>query len=70
MAGAPPELAKVEFSGAAEFILNSIEDFVAIFSDPVYARDIAPDDYKFIKRDESMMLVGEEKVFWRDGKVV
>lgn len=68
--GAPQEAAKAEFNGVAEFMLNSIDDFVAISNDPVYLEKVAPDDDKFIKRAECMMLVGHEKVFFKDGKMV
>jgi hypothetical protein len=45
-----------------------LEDFVAIFADPVYGSVVVPDEESFMKRGESMMFVGEEEVKWENGK--
>ncbi|KAH7396994.1 EthD domain-containing protein [Phaeosphaeria sp. MPI-PUGE-AT-0046c] len=50
-----------EFDGAAEFWVNELEDFTAIFVDEVYVRDVVPDEERFMKRDETWMFVGREE---------
>ncbi|KPI34675.1 uncharacterized protein AB675_56 [Cyphellophora attinorum] len=57
-----------EFSGAAEFWVEKLEDFGAIFTDPVYLKDVIPDEESFLKRSESVMFVGEEQVKFVAGR--
>jgi hypothetical protein len=51
-----------EFNGAAEFWVEKLKDFGTIFADPVYLKDVVPDEESFLKRGESVILVGEEQV--------
>lgn len=57
-----------EFDGAAEFWVVSLEDFAAIFADPIYGSVVVPDEESFLKRGESMVFIGEEETKWVDGK--
>ncbi|KAK7179675.1 hypothetical protein DPSP01_011577 [Paraphaeosphaeria sporulosa] len=57
-----------EFDGAAEFLVESLEDFGTIFADPIYESVVVPDEESFLKRGESMVFVGEEEMKWVDGK--
>ncbi|PSN68072.1 hypothetical protein BS50DRAFT_633704 [Corynespora cassiicola Philippines] len=57
-----------EFDGAAEFWVESLDDFGAIFSDPVYLEKVVADENTFIERAMSMILVGEEEQKWIEGK--
>lgn len=47
--------------------MDSVEDFLAIFKDPIYLRDVVPDEKKFIARDKSVLLIGEEQVKYENG---
>lgn len=57
-----------EFNGGAEFWVESLEDFAAIFADPVYLKDVIPDEESFMKRGESWMFVGEEELKYTEGQ--
>lgn len=56
--GAHAPVLNSKFDGAAEFWVNELEDFGAIFADEVYMRDVVPDEESFMKRGESWMSVG------------
>ncbi|OAL06302.1 hypothetical protein IQ06DRAFT_362578 [Phaeosphaeriaceae sp. SRC1lsM3a] len=68
--GAHAPVLDSEFDGAAEFWVNELEDFAAIFADEVYLRDVVPDEESFMKRGESSIFVGKEEGKWVDGKKV
>jgi hypothetical protein len=44
--------------------VEKLEDFGAIFADPVYRSTVVPDEESFLKRAEAMVFVGEEQVKW------
>lgn len=54
----------VEFDGAAEFWVESIEDLFTVFSDPIYIEVVIPDEKTFIDRDNAILLIGHEEVKW------
>lgn len=60
--GAHAPVLEAEYSGAAEFWVETLEDFGAIFADPVCLSDVVPDEESFMKRGESAWFVGEEQV--------
>ena len=60
----------IEYNGAAEFWVDRLEDFGAIFQDPHYLEVVVPDEQKFIQREAGVILVGEDHVKWDGGKPV
>lgn len=55
-------LPQVDFDGYGEFVFESIEQLTALVSDEEYQKLIAPDEYKFTKRDEWQIMFTEVNV--------
>jgi hypothetical protein len=66
--GAGAATLESEFDGAAEFWVESLDDFGAIFADPVYLDKVMKDEETFLQRANSCLLVGEEKPKFVAGK--
>lgn len=50
------------WDGAAEFWAHSLEDIVAIFSDPDYLNIVVPDEERFFDKASAQTFVGYEEV--------
>ena len=58
----------VEYDGMAEFWVETLEDFAAIFQDEKYMSAVVPDEMSFLNRETSTLLIGHEEVKWENGK--
>lgn len=56
------------YDGAAEMWAHSYEDLMAVFTDDEYLRVVVPDEEKFLKRHEAVMMLGWEAPKWTEGK--
>lgn len=52
---------EVAFDGTAELWFDSVADKDAFFSDPLYLRDIHPDEEQFADMAETLFFVTEEE---------
>ncbi|KAM0351828.1 hypothetical protein ACHAPU_002341 [Fusarium lateritium] len=57
--GAPPVL---EFDGAAEFWVQNLETFQAMYTDPHYLNAIQPDEANFIDPKSMRLIVGVDYI--------
>ncbi|TFK39574.1 EthD domain-containing protein [Crucibulum laeve] len=51
-----------DFDGTSEFIVENIEDFLAILSDPEYLEKGVPDEEHFLDRNATQVLIGDYQV--------
>lgn len=56
--------------GHVEILLKDIEDLETAVQDPDYPARVGPDEAKFLDQKRSVVTVGWEEVYLRDGKVV
>ncbi|EXJ90089.1 hypothetical protein A1O3_03158 [Capronia epimyces CBS 606.96] len=59
-----------EFDGEVNIWGASLEDLMAMLQDPEYQRTVVPDGAVFIKTEDSRMMVGYDKDFIANGKVL
>ncbi|TVY91792.1 Dehydratase [Lachnellula willkommii] len=59
-----------EYDGEVNRWAASLEDIMAMYTDPEYQRLVLPDAEVFSKTKESKMMIGYDKDFVADGKVV
>ncbi|KAH6671368.1 EthD domain-containing protein [Halenospora varia] len=57
------------YDGHVEILLRSVEDLENALKDPLYAEVVGPDE-GFMDQSRSMVTVGWEEVYIRDGKIV
>jgi hypothetical protein len=43
---------------------------MAVFQDDEYLRIVVPDEEKFLKRHEAVMMLGRDETLWDNGKVI
>ncbi|TVY40592.1 hypothetical protein LSUB1_G003033 [Lachnellula subtilissima] len=58
------------YDGGVNIHAGSVEELVAVFQDEEYLRVVVPDEEKFLKRSEGIMMLGWEDVVWVDGKEI
>jgi hypothetical protein len=59
-----------QFDGAAEMYVEKLEDLATVFQNEEYLKVVVPDEEKFLKRDEAVMLIGQELPKWVEGKAL
>ena len=50
--------------------MRSVEDLEKAVQDPDYPANVGPDEAKFLDQKRSVVTVGWEEVYLKDGKVV
>jgi len=60
----------VEFDCEVNFWCASMEDLMAMFSDPEWKRTVVADGPAFHKVQEARLMIGHDKDFIADGKVL
>lgn len=58
-----------EYDGGVEIWARSLEELMAVFQDEEYLRVVVPDEEKFLKRNEAVMMIGRDEELFVDGKV-
>ena len=58
------------YDGAAEMWAKSYDDLMEVFSNEEYLKVVVPDEQKFLKREEAVMMLGWEVPRWMEGKEV
>ncbi|KAH9215403.1 EthD domain-containing protein [Leptodontidium sp. 2 PMI_412] len=59
-----------DYDGHVEFMLRSVEDLKKAVEDPEYPEKVLPDEQRFMDQSNSLVTVGWEEVYVKDGKVV
>jgi hypothetical protein len=59
-----------KFDGAAEMWVEKLEDLATVFQNEEYLKVVVPDEESFMKRDQAMVLVGQELPKWVEGKAL
>ena len=58
-----------EYDGGVEIWAKNLEELMAVFQDEEYMRVVVLDEEKFLKRHETMMMVGRDEEHVVDGKM-
>jgi hypothetical protein len=58
------------YDGNVEILLRSVEDLEKAVQGPEYPAKVGPDEVKFLDQKRSVVTVGWEEVYLKDGKVV
>ncbi|KAL2072670.1 hypothetical protein VTL71DRAFT_12013 [Oculimacula yallundae] len=59
-----------DYDGHVEFMVKNIEDLKRAVQDPEYPERVLPDEMRFMDQKNSVVTVGWEEVYVKDGKVV
>ena len=59
-----------DYDGYVEFIVRSVEDLKKAVEDPEYPEKVLPDEQRFMDQSNSVVTVGWEEVYVKDGKVI
>ncbi|KAH7364090.1 EthD domain-containing protein [Rhexocercosporidium sp. MPI-PUGE-AT-0058] len=59
-----------DYDGNVEFLVRSVEDLKKAVEDPEYPEKVLPDEQRFMDQSNSVVTVGWEEVYVKDGKVV
>jgi len=59
-----------EYDGEVNLWFASLEDVMTMWNDPEYQRLVVPDGAVFSKTSESRVMIGYDKEFVADGKVL
>lgn len=58
-----------DYYGHVDFMLSSVEDLKNAVEDPEYPEKVLPDEQMFMDQSNSVVTVGWEEVYVKDGKV-
>ncbi|KAG4424774.1 hypothetical protein IFR04_002122 [Cadophora malorum] len=58
------------YDGYVDFMVSSVEDLKNAVEDPEYPEKVLPDEQMFMDQSNSVVTVGWEEVYVKDGKVI
>jgi hypothetical protein len=58
------------YDGHVEIVVRSMDDLMRALNDPLYPDQVGPNEERFLDQSRSVVTVGWEEVFVKDGEVV
>jgi hypothetical protein len=58
------------YDGHVEIVVRSMDDLMKALNDPLYPDQVGQDEERFLDQSRSLVTVGWEEVFVKDGEVV